>query len=726
VFPGALVVMALGLPVILFTAYTQYIARRAVTTSPTFTPGGTPRATTGTLANIAIKASPHVSWRRTALGGATAIGAFVALIGVFMLLRGLGIGPFGSLIGAGKLAQRERVILSDFKGPASDSLLGPTVTEAFRTDIAQSANLSIMPASMVREVLRRMQKPPNTPVDFAVAREIASREGIKAVIDGDVVALGGSYVLSIRLITAQTGEELATFRETAREAKDIIPAISRLSKQVRSRIGESLRAVQNARTLDKVTTPSFDALQKYVAGVRAVEVEGDFQKAQTLLDEAIALDTGFAMAYRKLALELNNRGLTRPRVQELLQKAYDHRDRLSDAERYLTIGSYFASGPQPDRAKAISAYESLLDFDPDNITALNNVSIAYLDRRDPARAEQLLKHGLTVQSNVAVLYNNLTQAQLQLGKLAEAKQTVELMAKNLPRNPGVATQFQLVAESEGDYDRELAISDSVRLARPNDVATQRNEHFVAGEVRLIRGQLAEGVRQLAQLRDLAFAAGNVQAPLGKALDQPEMDAWFREDKAAALLGIERALAAHPLDSIPAAIRPYNRLVSLYSIAGRPDLARQVMQRFERQPPTGDPEDVAAMKHAALGQIALAERRYNDAVSEFRGSDVGQCTVCALPNIARAYDLAGNADSAIALFSRYTAGLHRELRTDALHLAGSHKRLGELYEAKGDRAKAVSHYTKFVELWKDADPELQPKVAEVKKRLARLSDTEAKP
>src|SRR5437773_9951820 len=41
VFPGALIVMALGLPVILFTAYTQYVARRALTTSPTFTPGGT-------------------------------------------------------------------------------------------------------------------------------------------------------------------------------------------------------------------------------------------------------------------------------------------------------------------------------------------------------------------------------------------------------------------------------------------------------------------------------------------------------------------------------------------------------------------------------------------------------------------------------------------------------------------------------------------------------------
>ena len=58
-------------------------------------------------------------------------------------------------------------------------------------------------------------------------------------------------------------------------------------------------------------------------------------------------------------------------------------------------------------------------------------------------------------------------------------------------------------------------------------------------------------------------------------------------------------------------------------------------------------------------------------------------------------------------------------SDAPILAGIHKRLGELYEAKGDTARAESNYTAFVELWKNADPELQPKVAEVKRRLTAL-------
>ena len=120
VFPGALVVMALGLPVILFTAYAQYVAHRAATATPTFTPGGTPSldAAHGTMATLAIKASPHMSWRRTARGGMIAVGVFVLLVAGFMTLRALGIGPAGSLLAAGKLSPDDKVVVAAFDAPA--------------------------------------------------------------------------------------------------------------------------------------------------------------------------------------------------------------------------------------------------------------------------------------------------------------------------------------------------------------------------------------------------------------------------------------------------------------------------------------------------------------------------------------------------------------------------------------------------------------------------------
>jgi tetratricopeptide (TPR) repeat protein len=532
-------------------------------------------------------------------------------------------------------------------------------------------------------------------------------------------------VLSARLVSSLTGEEMATFRETAAEAKDIIPAIDKLSRKLRSKVGESLKTIQNARTLDKVSTPSLSALQKYVAGNRALEIEGDFPKGAALLEEAIALDSGFAMAYRKLAAELRNRDMSRARSVAAIEKAYEHRDRLSDAERYLTIAAYYNWGPAPDRAKIISAYESLLDLQPDNVTALNNLAIQYRYRRDYAKAEELAKRALAVQSATGVFYNNLAYSQMEQGKLREAQQTVDLAAQNLPRNSLSAQLRMTTAMARGQFDSAVVIMDSLRRARSNDLDTQNAANWYLALIAITRGQLADGMRLSRQSNDAALRLGTPNAALMSLLDDAEVSGWFRGDKQRAERALEQALIAQPVDSLPPLDRPYERLVWISSLAGRPDRAKAMLAGFDKTRANAGTIDDEAARHRMLGHIAAAEKRYDDAVREYRAADVGSCVACALPNIARAYDLAGNADSATAVFERYIDAPKsgERIEFDALALAGAHKRLGELYEAKGERQKAASHYATFVDLWKNADPELQPHVREVKEKLARLQRTE---
>ncbi len=47
--------------------------------------------------------------------------------------------------------------------------------------------------------------------------------------------------------------------------------------------------------------------------------------------------------------------------------------------------------------------------------------------------------------------------------------------------------------------------------------------------------------------------------------------------------------------------------------------------------------------------------------------------------------------------------------------------GELYEQRGDRERARHHYARFVELWRECDPELRPAVTEVQQKLAGLDE-----
>jgi tetratricopeptide (TPR) repeat protein len=203
-----------------------------------------------------------------------------------------------------------------------------------------------------------------------------------------------------------------------------------------------------------------------------------------------------------------------------------------------------------------------------------------------------------------------------------------------------------------------------------------------------------------------------------------VEAWYRESKGKALALIESGLRHTPLASLPPLERPFIGLAQVYAFAGRPDLARTMLAEFERTTPTMSAEGASAARHSIMSAIAFGERRYLDAAHEAQASGIGPCTTCASPLVAIAYDYAQQPDSAIAEFTKYVQSTSIMNRfSDAFTLAGSYKRLGELWEAKGDRGKAATYYAKFIELWKDADPDLQPKVAEVRRRLARLGETE---
>ncbi|MBW8839950.1 MAG: tetratricopeptide repeat protein, partial [Gemmatimonadetes bacterium] len=138
-------------------------------------------------------------------------------------------------------------------------------------------------------------------------------------------------------------------------------------------------------------------------------------------------------------------------------------------------------------------------------------------------------------------------------------------------------------------------------------------------------------------------------------------------------------------------------------------------------------------HRTLAEIALAEGKPLDAVAEFRRGDVGydgapadECAPCLPFNLARAYDAAGKSDSAAALFERYLSTPYwrkSEPDMDPIRLPAIRERLAQLYEALGQPEKAAEQYRAFIELWKNADPELQPRVAEARQRLAKLTPVE---
>ena len=720
VFGGALAVMLLGLPVILFTAYVHHATRRMLTSTPVVTSGGTTAVAQGTMATIALKASPHVSWRRTAMGGAYTLGAFILLIGAYMVLRELGIGPVGSLMASGALEQNERILVADFTPPISDTTLGPVITEAFRTALGQSQAVNVLQQNAMRDVLRRMQKAPGTRVDFALAREIATREGIKAVVDGNILSIGGKYVISLRLLSPRSGEMLASFRETAADEGDILAAIDELAKAMRGKVGESLKSVRSAPPLEQVTTPSLEALKKYVQGSSAVGVDGDWARGEALLKEAISLDSGFAMAYRKLAVENSNRG-NRQAADSLLQKAFVHRDRLSDAERYLLLGSYYGSGPHQDLTRSIAAYEQLLELQPSNTAAMNNLGNMYRFQRNNAKAEELYARAIATGPVSAVYYSNLAEVSVRLGKLTQARQTIDQFLTTFPTNPNALYTKAVLFVTVGQFDSAKALVSTALRTRALQPVSRSDLLDMQAVMARTEGRLGEArrlQRESAALRR-TFTGGDalLDADLTEATEQGSILA----DRSGMRRILDRALQRIPLASLPPNSRPLATLVYLYSYAGEPARARAYLGEWDRSRQQFQRLDDASNRQGMLAAIASAEKRFPEAIRGLRESDrEGLCDWCSLVPLADAYEAMGNPDSAIAVLTRFVDMARvTKIWSNSFDLAPSHERLGRLLEAKGDRTRAAAHYAKFVELWRNADPELQPRVQAARQRLAQL-------
>ena len=704
-FAGAVAVAAAGFPVFLWTGVLE--RRRALARHS----GRSPAAAAG--------GGVHhwFTWRRTLLSGAGAFGLLGLGTAVYMAMRLLGIGPVGTLVASGVLAERDRLVLADFENRTKDSTLGPSLTEALRVDLAQSGVIRLLDAATVGQALTRMGRSPGTPLDPALARELAQREGAKAVVHGQIDPLGRGYVLAADLVSAADGSVLVSMRETAQDDGAIIAAVDRLSHRLRERIGESLRTIRASDPLEQVTTASLDALRKYSQAVKANDA-GDYGRAVSGLEEAIRLDTTFAMAYRKLAVILTNTGASPSRVAEAATQAFRHRERLTPLERDLADGFYYYRGAEYDRSKVESAYRSALELDPENFVALNNLALVWNEERRFAEAESLSVQGIAV-SHGPTLYVNAVMAQVGQGKLAAAAQTVAAFAAKAPTNPLSFFMRAGLASARRDFDSAAVIVKAE--AQLPDLAMQEGATSALAYLNLVQGRVAQAEADTRRAMEISVRRGLAGSYVSDAIQLGIMELILRNAPDAARRAVEEALQRYPLASIPAGDRPYLLLAWFDAQAGRPDRAKQLLAEYAATVPDAFRRRVP-FRHGAAAAVALAEGRVQDAIAGYRAwYDEDNCAACGLFLLGRVYQRAGEPDSAIAVYERAvtTPGLQR-LYDEAFTLGATYRSLGELYEQRGQADRARDYYGRFVDLWKGADPELQPLVRDVRGRLARLS------
>ncbi len=615
------------------------------------------------------------------------------------------------------LTERDTIVLADFTNKTGDTVFDDTIRQGLTIQLTQSPFLSLISDDAIQKTLALMGQKPDAQLTPKVAQEICERTGSAAVLDGSIARLGSQYVLGLRAKNCRTGEILDQEQVEAAKIEDVMNALSQIAIKFRSKVGESLATVkQHGTPLEEATTASLDALKAYSAASKGLLSDHNLPAAVPLFQRAIEIDPKFAMAYASLGLTYGFLG--QPALSaENNQKAYELRERASDREKFFIAATY-ETQVTGNLEKALKTCELWIQTYPREnpphgiLGALVYPTLGQYDN-GVVVARQLVE----LDPDFSIGYLQAAFNNQFAGRLEEAETFLRQAQQRKLETPELLLQRYDLAFLKGDkawMDREAALGEKEPGAE--DMIADRQAF-----VRAYSGQLnkAKSLAQRASGLNEQPARRGQKAliEIGPAL----WDAFFGNTAAARKRALEAASLAKDRDV------EYGAAFAL-ALAGESErsqaLAKDLDMRF--------PED------SAVQYMYLPPIRALDALNAGAPSKALDLLRASMP-----YDR-GLPPSAAPYFigpfyTTYVRGLaylnaHRggeaagefqkivEARTIVVSDpvgALAHLQLGRAFMLSGDRVKAKSAYEQFLNLWKDADPDI-PVFIQAKKEFAALN------
>jgi tetratricopeptide (TPR) repeat protein len=728
IFPASLILLLIGLPLVIATAVLQ---RRVSAAAGS----GADAAGGPTSESAAQGFSRLLTWRLAILGGVLAflvLGSIGASL-VWLRNRGTELSPDAvavlpfHVVGTDEDLWREGLV--DLLGTALDA------TGELRS-------------SDPRAVLNRWHRTTTNAQELpepANAAEVARSLGAGRMILGSLIRIAPN---SVRLAA-----DLYSVRWLRKEATAVVEgAEDEMTALVDRLTIDLLRSVWEGDSIPDVrvsamTTSSIPALRAYLEGEQAFR-QLRFADAQAAYTRAIEQDSTFAIAHYRLAQTFGwFVGLVAPEVPRYLAAAQRHSDGLSardsllirawkladvdgdldaipifenlvaryadDLEAWHGLGdALFHMGSQANRpiTAAVEPLERTLALDSAFAPSLIHlIEIAYM-LDDAERGRRWTEHFLALDSSSVYAQSFRLLTPLQFGPSRDSARAdaaldtvnAELLHWMIARLRGSGSNLPL-------FERvTLELADS---RFPNDERAMGYYHLAEAQLRY--GRVAIAVDLLRQVSLLSDGEMNVPAL--------RMIARARE------VGIAVDTASYSLiERLAATVdHPVPALAVLSVREGQPDAVAEAAVEWleggaDEYKQQGRPEFGESVRGQALtlqGRIAAANDSAEAAISLLRrGLEMMNATWGRVRDLDR-YWLAsllqenGGEEEALAIFG----SLYWHPWVEPL---GLYQR-AQLHEHRGEFDQAARYYARFLELWDQADPHLQPRVEAARLALQRL-------
>jgi eukaryotic-like serine/threonine-protein kinase len=413
-----------------------------------------------------------------------------------------------SRLAAPDIARKNKVVLGEFENKTGDPVFDGILRQGLSVQLEQSPSLVLVSDQQVQQVLRFMNRPPETRLTPEIAREICERTGGTAVLEGSIASLGSQYVIWIRAMSCHSGDILAQEQVQSERKEDVLNALTGVAVQIRARLGESLAGIEEHTTpLEQATTSSLEALRAFSAARKAVFVRG-LAAAIPHLQRAIAIDPQFAMAQADLGFFYWNMGQTDQAMEPTLN-AYELRDRVSERERFFILFLYDRQ-VTGNLHKELETIESWVQAYPRDFTAWG--VLGGWGTRGTGQYERGIRaseQSLQINPDVTPAYVNLVDHNLGLGRFAEAAAAMRRAAERKLEIPHFLVNRYYLAFLDGD---EAGMRREIDRARGNLESDDWMSHHQAlvlarsGQMRSARIQWQHTIQVAEQNSDREKAA----------------------------------------------------------------------------------------------------------------------------------------------------------------------------------------------------------------------------
>ena len=587
-------------------------------------------------------------------------------------------------------------------------------------------------------------------VDVPQAARLARAAGAATFILGTAVILGPELRVQAELYESARGTSLASVRARGTLALPAPVADSIAGGLARQRLAQSGVA---RRALEEYTTTSPVALQEYLIGEQ-LSRRAHWQEAAESLAVAIGHDSTFVLAYYGLyrATTWGNSGIPLHQgsgpavitysIDDVVQLALRHLDRAPPRQR-----RFFEFLSATNRADALRLADGLIRDYPDDPDAWLERGDAYFhvgleSGESPAIPLESMQRAIALDPQAPEAYLHVAQLRSMLGDSAGAWETLDrlrvlaptwnatigmdlamrawwrgLAPESLPAPspevaPNIGRYLLLIGDREPARAVALADSFAALAARPAHAPANRVTALLRRHVYWItQGRYTAAWDQLRQAAVLDPAGQEV---LGATVMHQLVTGTHAAEAADAARRLAASSGALPLWGT--AVLAW-RAAALGPIDSAPATVRQFLSTGEY------PTFRTSLGDGLLGLVAL---RAGDTVAAHRVLAGANAAWIETRNIERFFPApalaleaarldiqAGNLDAA----SRHLFESNGQI--GVMFRAAAEALRGQIAEQRGDTAAAIRAYRNFTELWKDADPELQPRVAAARAAIERL-------